>query len=77
MVMTKSDTIDQILQFNRNANPQFLAEFSREQLNHYLIRVRVRSIDGETHKLNQSAFETLHDSNKDSFASRINRYHIQ
>ena len=39
-MMPKSDTIDAILKLNPTVNPAFLAEFSNQELNEYLQRLR-------------------------------------
>lgn len=38
-MMPKSDTIDAIRKLNPSANPDFLAEFSKDQLGEYLDRL--------------------------------------
>ena len=38
--MTKSDTIDTIMQLNPTATPEFLAEFTQDELGRYLARLQ-------------------------------------
>lgn len=42
-MMTKSETIDAITSLNPGVSPVFLAEFSADELNAYLCRLRDRS----------------------------------
>jgi len=44
-MMTKRDTIDAITRLNPTANPEFLAEFSGEELDRYLDRLSNRPTD--------------------------------
>ena len=39
-MMPKSDTISAIIEINPSANPSFLAEFSNQELEEYLHRLR-------------------------------------
>ncbi len=51
-MMPKSDTIAEILRSNPTANPTFLAEFSNQELDEYL--QRLRQLSGRSRAFDQA-----------------------
>ncbi len=58
-MMTKSDTILEIMRLNRSADAQFLSEFSEEQLAGYLDRLSGASSSGRSAESTKPAMPTL------------------
>ncbi len=50
-MLTKPDTIDAIKKINPNVNPAFLAEFSNEDLQEYLTRLKRASTENSDSRI--------------------------